>query len=351
MATALREVKREEIEALGKAGADGPVLSVFVRLDLPEVPTERTREEELASRLEEAEGKLRAEPGEDAAGADLDQLFRSVRAALDGVTFEDPGIHGVGVICPADGEPRAYALRRQPSFDVACSLRRGPALEPLVEALPGPAWGVAAIDRHHGRLFRGGDFGLVEVGEAEDDVHRWHHQGGWSQSRYQRGIEKETRDHVDHVCALFLSLHERTPFDAVAVLAPAEIWSMVEEALHPYLRERLAGHLAVDVGEESAEQIHARIGDLLAAARAARTEAALARLRQDRGTGLTAVGAGPVEAALAERRVETLLVAEGSSANPVEAAVEAAVAQGAEVLVAAPEALAELDGIAALLRY
>lgn len=349
MASELREVKREEIEALGRAGESGPVLSVFVRLDLPEVPTERSREEELASRLEEAEEKLRAEGGE--GGGDPGELFGRVRATLDGVTFEDPGIRGVGVVCPAEGAPRAYALRRQPSFDVACSLRQGPALEPLVEALPGPAWGVAAIDRHRGRLFRGGELGLVEVGEVEDEVHRWHRQGGWSQSRYQRGIEKETRDHVERVCERLLALHERTPFDAVAVLASGEIWSMVERALHPYLRERLAGHLAVDVGEESAEQIHTRLGELLAAGRAARVEAALARLRRDRGTGLTAVGSGPVEAALGERRVETLLVAEGSSEDPVEAAVEAAIAQGAEVLVAAPEALTELDGIAALLRY
>jgi peptide chain release factor subunit 1 len=348
MATELREVRREELEELGKAGAGGSVLSVFVRLDLPEVPTERTREEELASRLEEAEAKLRAELGE---GADLDDLFGRVRAALDGVGFEDPGIHGVGAVCPADGEPRAYALRRRPSFDVACSLRDGPALEPLVEALPGPAWGVAAIDRHHGRLFRGGDLGLVEVDEVEDDVHRWHHQGGWSQSRYQRGIEKETHDHVKHVCDRLFALHERAPFDVVAVLAPAEIFSQVEPALHPYLRERLAGHLAVDVGEESAGQIHDRLGDLFAEERRARVEAALARLRQDRGTGLTAVGPEPVAKALAERRVEVLLLAEGSSEDPVEAAVEAALGQGAEVLVAAAEDLAELEGLAALLRY
>lgn len=346
MAIELREVTREEIEALAREGG-AAVLSVFIRLDLPQAPTERSREEELAARLDDAEHRLAADHGEENVRA----RFGPVRAALDGIALEDPGVLGVAVLAPAGGEPRGFALRRQPSFDVACSLREGPALEPLVEALPGPAWGVAAIDRHHGRIFRGGELGLVEVGEVEDDVHRWHSQGGWSQSRYQRGIEKETRDHVNHVCARLFALHERHPFDAVAVLAPAELWPLVEESLHPYLRERLAGHLVVDVGEESAEQVHARLGELLAGERRDRAEAALARLRQDRGTGLTAVGLEEVGAALGERRVGTLLVAEGHSEDAVEAAVEAAIAQAAEVLAVAPESLADLDRIAALLRY
>ena len=39
---------------------------------------------------------------------------------------------------------------------------------------------------------------MREVTSIVDDVHRWHDQGGWSQARYQRGILKETRDHVKH---------------------------------------------------------------------------------------------------------------------------------------------------------
>jgi peptide chain release factor subunit 1 len=348
MAIELREVNQEELRELAGHG-EGRVLSVFLRLDLPQTPSGRVRETELESRLTEAERKLHAELGD---GADVDSLVGRVRKALDGVSLEDPTIHGLAVICPEQGEPIAYALRRQPPFDVALSFRDGPALEPLVEALPGLAWGIALVNRHHGRVFRGSELGLAEVADVEDDVHRWHSQGGWSQARFQRGIEKETKDHVRHVCERLFAMHQRRPFDRVAVLAPPELWPLVEEGLHPYLHERLAGHVAVDVEEAGAEEVLSRTADLMAGEREKRVRQALARLQQDLGTHeRAAAGFEQVQQAIGEGRVELLLVEEGETEEPVERAVEGALAQAAEVLVVEPGALEGAQRIAALLRY
>ena len=40
------------------------------------------------------------------------------------------------------------------------------------------------------------ELAVREVASIVDDVHRWHDQGGWSQARYQRGIDKEVADHL-----------------------------------------------------------------------------------------------------------------------------------------------------------
>ncbi len=350
---ALLEIDQDELRLLdGMDGDGGWVLSVFLRLDLPEVPTRRARGVELDSRLTEAEERLRGEAGEDAPLAVLQSCLERVRTHLDEAVVDDQAVHGVGFFCAESGDPRAYALRRAPDFDVAAAFRRGPALEPLIEAMPGPVWGVALVSKEQGRVFRGSDLGLAAVGAVDDEVHRRHSQGGWSQARYQRGIEKETADHVRRVCDLLFALHQRQAFDRILILGAPEMWPVVEANLHPYLRERLGGHLAIDFENASAEEVLKRVREVMAEERQDRERSAVERLEQGLGRGDRAV-AGPdeVAAAIADGRVETLLVGSGSRDEQVEKAVEGALAQGAEVLVIEGEVLDPYDHISALLRY
>jgi peptide subunit release factor 1 (eRF1) len=244
-------------------------------------------------------------------------------------------------------------LRRRPDFAVAAAFSERAALEPLAEALPGPRWAVALVSRKHGRIFTGTDVGLAEVSDIDDEVHRRHSQGGWSQARYQRGIEKEEKDHIGHVCRRLFAQHSSRPIDRLAIGGPAEIWPLVDAELHPYLRERLAGHIEVDVDHPSAEQVLAHAGAVMAKDRARREREAIGRVMEGLGTGNKSV-AGPDEvlAALDDRRVATLLVSKGAAAEDrFEQAVENALAQSAEIVVVESEALDSLGNVAALLRY
>jgi peptide chain release factor subunit 1 len=348
----LLPINQEELRLLERMGREGRwVLSVFLRLDRPEVPTRQTRGVELNSLLTEAAQRLRS--GAEAAQlAALESCLERVGGHLRDAVVGAPTVHGVAYFCEEGGELRAYALRRRPDFDVAAAFRHGPALEPLIEAMPGPVWGVTLVSKEHGRVFRGTDTGLVEVGEVDDDVHRRHSQGGWSQGRYQRGIEKESKDHVGRVCDLLFALHEHQPFDHLAILGPPQILPVVESGLHPYLRERLAGQVAVDIEHASAEQVLEQVGDLMAEQRLQREREAIERLEEGLGTGDQAVaGLAEVLAAVEGRRVETLLVGHGPLDEQVERAVDGAVAQAAEVLVLEAAALEQYGQIAALLRY
>jgi peptide chain release factor subunit 1 len=348
----LHEIEPAELRELERLGAAGrPVLSVYLSLDLPEVPTERNRAAELESRLTEAEERLAAEANDGELGT-MRECVARVRDELPAALEAEDGADGLAFFCADGGELRAFALRRRPEFAVAGAFRVGPALEPLLEAMPGPSWGVAVLSRKHGRVLRGTDTGLAEIGEVDDDVHRRHSQGGWSQARYQRGVEKETKDHVERVAALLFSLFEHRPFERLALLAPPELLPVAEQALHPYLRERLGATLATDVERADADQVLELLAEPMAQWRQGRVRAALELLEQRLGEGDGAV-AGPegVRSALGQKRVETLLIEHGSRDEAGERAIAEALGQAATVIVVEDDSLAPYGGIAALLRY
>ena len=124
------------------------------------------------------------------------------------------------------------------------------------------------ITRRAARLFFGTAGGLEETDRIEDDVHRQHDQGGWSQSNYQRSVEKEKDDHVAGVLDVLFTRFRRTPFDHLLIGAPRELVGEVEQRLHPYLRERLAGRVSVEIEHASAEDVRKAAAEAVRAARA-----------------------------------------------------------------------------------
>jgi peptide chain release factor subunit 1 len=350
----LREASQEEMRRLAElGGADHLVLSAYLAIDPLQVPTAELRRGELGLRLDEAERQLREHgvdgpQAEEALGCCLSRVHRE----LDDAPPPGHDIQGVAVFCAHGGELRAYWLRREPGFTVAAAFGARPAIEPLVAALQGLRWAVALVSRKHGRIFTGSDLGLAEVSDIDDEVHRWHAQGGWSQSRYQRGIEKEEKDHVGRVCERLFALHRRRPVDRLIVGGPREIWPLVDAELHPYLGERLAGHVEVDVQRSSADQVLEHVKAVMDEERARCEREAVAQVMEGLGTGSKSV-AGPddVLAALEGDRVGTLLISKNAPAGRFEPAVEAAQRQSAEVVIVEGEGLDSLGKIAALLRY
>src|SRR5207247_582689 len=93
----------------------------------------------------------------------------------------------------------------------------------------------------------GGTDGMREVASIVDDVHRWHDQGGWSQARYQRGIVKEAREHVKHAADEVFKHFKLGRVQRLIIGAPDEMRGEIESRLHPYLRERVAGWIDIDI--------------------------------------------------------------------------------------------------------
>jgi hypothetical protein len=348
-----REVKQEEMGRLAELGGAGDfVLSVYLALDPSRAPSAELRRSVLGARLGDAEREVRLDgvAGPEADEA-LGECVSRVRRELDDAPAPDHGVHAVAIFCQAGGELRGYWLRREPAAAIAAAFGERPAIEPLVEALPGLRWAVALVDRKHGRIFTGSELGLAEVSDVDDDVHRWHAQGGWSQARFQRGVEQEERDHAARVCERLFALHQRRPVDRLIVGGPREIWPLVDAELHPYLGERLAGHIEVDVQHSSADQVLEHAGTVIEEERARREGEAIARVREGLGTGSRSVAGRDVFTALDEERVDTLLIDKRDRDGRFERAVEAAQRQSAKILIVEGDDLDSLGGIAALLRY
>jgi peptide chain release factor subunit 1 len=329
----------------------GRVLSVYMDLDPSEFATPPARASLVTSLITEARHQIDALA--DVSHDELKSLrndIDAVREALSQPSIADEGARGVAVFaCEPAGLLETIRLRYPIESRVA--IDAAPCVEPLLRA-PTERWCVLLANRRDARVFTGEPGDLEETDRVQDNVHSQHRQGGWSQPRYQRSIEEDVRDHLDHVAAVVFSLLKARAFDGLLIGAPQETLGDLERRLHPYLRERLEGHVRLDVENAAVEEVRNAAGAAIEEIEARREAEAIERLRQGIGAGgRAAAGPEDVQRALDEARVATLLLAEGYESNG-ERAVEKALDSGADVLVIRHhDDLGPLGGIAALLRY
>jgi peptide subunit release factor 1 (eRF1) len=331
----------------------GLVLSVFFNLDPREFADPAARATEVNSVVTAAARQV-----EQLDGVDQDELL-ALRADVERVrdVLQDPGVatNGTrGLAVFACGPAGLLEVVRLPHpIESRAVVDDHPVVEPLVRFGSSERWSVLLVNRRTARIFTGTAEGLEEVDRIEDEVHRQHDQGGLSQARFQRGIEKEKLDHVAHALDALFARFKRQPFEHLVVGAPDELVSEVEERLHPYLRERLAGRLGVDVENSSATDVRAAADEVVERHIAAVEREALDRMHQGIGRGDRGVsGPKPVTEALRQARVEILLLAEDFDAPELDEALELAIRQSAQVIVVRHhDDLAMHRGIGAVLRF
>jgi peptide chain release factor subunit 1 len=378
---AANTITRDQLRRLADIRPErGRVLSVFLNLDPAQFATPAARSTAITSVLTEAMHRV-----EDAEGLDHDERealkadVERVREALQAGDIAQNGARAVAVYACSPADLLEVVRLRRP-VQSAVVLERTAHVEPLVADADAERWCVVLANRRNARFFVGDGGGLEETDRVEDDVHSQHDQGGWSQSRYQRGVEKEKDDHLVHVAEVAFDAYKLRGFDRLLVGAPDELVNELKAKLHPYLRERIVGRLHLDVENSGLDDVKA------AAARAIEDWArrcereALDRLIEAVGRGgRGAGGLADVLQALGEARVEILLVADGYHSaggrdadtgmlyagdhgpegqelervsNIVEPAIEKAIEQSAKVIkVRHHDDLGPLGGIGAVLRY
>lgn len=327
----------------------GRVLSVFVNLDPSEFGTPPARASQIASLLNDATAAVEAtEPGirEGLRGA-----LAQVEAFLRGPHLAEGGARGLAVFAAGADEVFEVVRLPQPVAGKVIVERRAH-VEPLMVAGSTETWCVVLCNRRVARIFAGtGAEGLEERDRIEDEVHSQHRQGGWSHSNYQRSIHKEVYDHLEHTAEVLFETFQRQGFDHLLVATPPELVSEFESHLHPYLQQRLTGHLSIDVEHSTEADVRAETTKAIEAHTVEIEHAALERLREGLGRGERAAGGREaVEAALEQAAVGCLLIAAGT--EDTEDLIERTLAQGGEVLVLRhhPD-LGPHGGIAALLRF
>ena len=357
------------LRRLSQLHTDGhPVLSLYVDLDPSRFPTPAARGAELSALLSHAgAGSLDADRVREVLGGDSD-LMRGA-GSLAVFSSVEAGVLKV-VPLPGHVEPMAVV-------DTV------PWLEPLAAMVTSENWGVAVVSRSAARLFRGGPRALVEFATIDDELHRRHAQGGWSQARFQRGIEEQVAEHVRRTAELLRRAHQRHRFDHLVIVASGELAPVMEANLHRDLRDRLAGLVALDLEHAPAQDIVRAVAPVVDRADKDRERALIVRLEEALGIGgPAAAGLDEVLSTLEQDRVQTLLVAHGASlhaqlcplcgqlsangerrcrldgaplgsVDAIEHALELAAHQSAQVAVMRHEvaALRNRGSIAALLRW
>ena len=378
------DITRDRLRRLAEADVGGAkVLSLFLNLDPREFATPPARSTEVRSLLDRA-GRLVRDESEHL----THEQKESLKADLERVTAElgngagTKGAHGLAVF--SSSAAGLFEILRLPEpVDHEPVISDGPYLAPLSSLGEAGRWCVVLVNRRTARLFCGSSEALEEIALVDDGVRNQHDQGGWSQSNYQRSVDKDVQDHLKHVAeVVFLEMKAELP-EGVLVGGPQETLTDFEDTLHPYLRERLAGRIDIDVEDSSAEDVRKSASEKIAAAGREKESKALSRLAELYGSnGRAASGLADVLTAVHEQRVEVLLVDRGYTApgvccpqcgflggeglaecpadgtpterreNVVEAAIERAFTQsaGVHVLRDRPE-LASHGHIAAILRF
>jgi peptide subunit release factor 1 (eRF1) len=378
------DITRERLRRLaGIRAGEAKVLSLFLNLDPREFATAPARNTEVRSVLDRAARLIREDEAlSHAARASLRADLERVQAELGG-GMDARGAHGLAVFASSAADLFEVIKLSEP-VDHDPVIADAPFIEPLSAIGPPERWCVLLVNRRMARLFCGPGAALEEVELIEDDLRRRHDQGGWSQANYQRSIDKDVSDHLRHVAKVAFAQLQRDPPVGILIGAPHELAGEFEGHLHPYLRERLAGRLDIDVEHTSADDVRRAVAPSIEQAARAREDAALARMAEafGAGTGRAASGVPDVLAAVHEQRVEFLLVdagyalpgvvcptcgwlgVEGAATCPadgsaterlddvVEAAVERSLTQAADVHVLRDRAeLASHGHIAAVLRF
>jgi peptide chain release factor subunit 1 len=185
-----------------------------------------------------------------------------------------------------------------------------------------PRLWVAFVDRHRARFF---DLHLDEVKEQEALFRPLPRRGrgdgfaGYDAGHAERSVNDEALHHFKNVADLLKLALERRAFDRLVVGCQDTHWRELEAHLHPYVKNRLLGRFAAEVGAATEKQVRAQgermVNESLAQHRHQQLTEVLDQARSN-GRGVT--GLRRVLRSLEMGEVQVLLMAENYSAHAVE---------------------------------
>jgi peptide chain release factor subunit 1 len=299
-------------ELAGFRAEKGCAISLYLELDPNEVPTAGDAATRINSLLHEGEERVDANR----------ELSRDQREALRGdltrireffdADFDRDGSHGLALFA-AGLDNFWYPLPLADTVPDWIEIGRDFYLSPLVPLVGrGDGALVAVVSRERGDVYRLRAGKLDEIAHQSDDTPGRHDQGGWSQARYQRHIEKLATDHFRRVGELLDRQVRRLQRPRIVVVAAEENRSEFDDVVSNEVKNAIVGWATAEA--------HAAPTELLAAAQpileewhAKQEQEAAERWREESGRGGRAASgwAATLEAA-SDGRVDLLLFQEGA---------------------------------------
>jgi peptide chain release factor subunit 1 len=360
-----------------------PVISLYLDLDPERYATAPARSSQIRSLIDQ--GNRMVEDDRELEHRDKTALredLKRIEEFLDSDEAPFKGARALAVFCStADGLFESVQLDQPVPGRVRIS--HSPYVEPLLDGAQQRRWLVALVSRASAYLLTGSPGRLRERERLDEDVHSQHDQGGWSQARYERSVDKEVEDHLRHFAEAVQERWRTERFDRVALGGPQEIVPRFQALLDQEVQAHvIPERVEVDLSSAGEADIRQAVEQLVEEDDRRTEREALDRLAEGvAGAGRAAQGKEDTLAALNERRVEHLLIdpgfegqgqrcpgcglllasaedrcpADGTPLEPVEdlreAVVEAALIQDAEVSVVRHHEDLRQPGIGALLRF
>jgi peptide chain release factor subunit 1 len=291
----------------------GCAISFYLDLDPRTTPTAGDAATRISALL--TDGERHAETNNRGLTHDqrlaLKQDFSRIRDYFTN-EFQRDGAHGAAIFSAGMDNvwrPRALIESVPDRVRVGREFHLAP-LVPLVGRGEGAI--VAFVARERGQLFRLRAGRLDEILDRTDDVPGRHDQGGWSQARFQRHIEKLVAEHLKEVAEELDRRVRRMRSPKVIVVSSEETRSEFEELVSSATKSALVGWTSADA-HASAQKLLELTSPILDAARAKEEAALIDRWREETGRGgRAASGWADVLEAASDARVEVLLYQEGT---------------------------------------
>jgi peptide chain release factor subunit 1 len=226
--------------------------------------------------------------------------------------FERDGSRGLAVFAAGlDNVWRTLSLP-EPVRDSA-RVGRDFYLAPLVSLVSrGDGTIVAVVGREQGQIYRLRAGRLEEIAEHYDETPGQHDQGGWSQGRYQRHIEKLVHEHLKGLAQELDRSKRQLQSPKIVLVCSEEMRSEFTEALSADVRAALVGWTPAQAQAGPAEILQA-VTPVLEEAETKDEAEVIERWREEAGRKARAAsGWDETLEAASDARVEVLLFQEGA---------------------------------------
>jgi peptide chain release factor subunit 1 len=296
----------------GFRAQNGCAISLYLDLDPRDTPTAATADTRVNALIDEVE---RSE------AARRPQLNHEQKEGLRNDAqrlrdyfeqeFDRTGTLGLAVFC-ASLDNLWVEVPLSASVSDLVKVNSSLYLAPLV-SLVGRGEGalVVFVGRERGDVYRLRAGRLEEVVEQTDETPGRHDQGGWSQSRFQRHIEKLVQDHLKEVAEHVDGEVRRLRGPRLIIVASEETRSEFEDALSNEARKAIIGWTTAEAHATPAELLEL-VEPLLESWRGEQETDAVERWKEEAGRNARASsGWGPTLEAASDGRIDLLLFQEG----------------------------------------